>query len=509
MFVTLVHCHVKPEHLDAFIDAIQSNHEASTREPGNLRFDVIQSVEDPTRFVLYEWYVDEAAARRPQGDAALPRLAGGSSGLLRRAALRGALRRVCSRRRRPGDRAAGDPRVRARPAAADHVRRGAPPAPSRNRPLPTVSRVLLVTGARSLAASGRRAELLGGFAGAGLGSRGRGGGGPTSPRRTWSTGRSTRHRGTGIDVVVGVGGGERPRRGKGDRRPAPHRDERPIPPRGRRPRPPRPRAGPCRSSPCPRPQAPGARRAGTPSSASVARQGTSARSGTSDWSPADAVVDPDLLGGGPSEDRRERHGRRDAAARELRLAPRLRRSPTPLPWPALTPPGRALSPGTAIPKARARPPPDRGWPSPRSCPGSASRTPGSAPSTGSPRRSGRSCRSARRRCGATLTAVTAASIAALRAACARLASPAEIRRTRSPPRAPRQPARPSAEARGALVATLRRGTRELAIPGLRNLRPGRGGHPGDRRRRPGAARCRTNPVPLTDDELVDILRAAT
>ena len=62
MFVTLVHCHVKPEHLDAFIDAIQSNHEASTREPGNIRFDVIQSVEDPTRFVLYEWYVDEAAA---------------------------------------------------------------------------------------------------------------------------------------------------------------------------------------------------------------------------------------------------------------------------------------------------------------------------------------------------------------------------------------------------------------------------------------------------------------
>ncbi|HHH45787.1 MAG TPA: antibiotic biosynthesis monooxygenase [Thiotrichales bacterium] len=35
---------------------------ASVREPGNLRFDVLQSEEDPARFVLYEVYVDEAAA---------------------------------------------------------------------------------------------------------------------------------------------------------------------------------------------------------------------------------------------------------------------------------------------------------------------------------------------------------------------------------------------------------------------------------------------------------------
>lgn len=63
MFVTLVHCHVKPEFTDAFIDATRANHEASTREDGNMRFDVIRSVEDPTRFVLYEWYADEAAAQ--------------------------------------------------------------------------------------------------------------------------------------------------------------------------------------------------------------------------------------------------------------------------------------------------------------------------------------------------------------------------------------------------------------------------------------------------------------
>ena len=62
MFVTLVHCHVKPEAVDAFIDACVSNHEGSTREPGNIRFDVIQLADDPTRFVLCEWYTDETAA---------------------------------------------------------------------------------------------------------------------------------------------------------------------------------------------------------------------------------------------------------------------------------------------------------------------------------------------------------------------------------------------------------------------------------------------------------------
>jgi autoinducer 2-degrading protein len=62
MFVTLVHVHVKPEHVDAFIDATRANHAASIREPGNVRFDVLRSVDDPTRFILYEWYVDEDAA---------------------------------------------------------------------------------------------------------------------------------------------------------------------------------------------------------------------------------------------------------------------------------------------------------------------------------------------------------------------------------------------------------------------------------------------------------------
>lgn len=62
MHVTLVHVHVNPGHVDEFIAATRANHEASVREPGNLRFDVLQQADDPTRFVLYEAYASEADA---------------------------------------------------------------------------------------------------------------------------------------------------------------------------------------------------------------------------------------------------------------------------------------------------------------------------------------------------------------------------------------------------------------------------------------------------------------
>ena len=62
MYVTLVYVHVKPEHVAEFIESMLTNHEGSVREPGNLRFDVLQSPDDPTRFVLYEAYADESGA---------------------------------------------------------------------------------------------------------------------------------------------------------------------------------------------------------------------------------------------------------------------------------------------------------------------------------------------------------------------------------------------------------------------------------------------------------------
>ncbi|MBU3736394.1 MAG: antibiotic biosynthesis monooxygenase [Methylobacterium sp.] len=69
MHVMLVHVQVKPEHVAAFIRATRANHEQSIKEPGNLRFDVLQSAEDPARFVLYEAYVTEADAARHKATA--------------------------------------------------------------------------------------------------------------------------------------------------------------------------------------------------------------------------------------------------------------------------------------------------------------------------------------------------------------------------------------------------------------------------------------------------------
>ena len=62
MHVTLVHVRIKPEQVDAFIEASRANHEGSVQEAGNHRFDILQDAGDPTRFVLYEAYATAAAA---------------------------------------------------------------------------------------------------------------------------------------------------------------------------------------------------------------------------------------------------------------------------------------------------------------------------------------------------------------------------------------------------------------------------------------------------------------
>ena len=62
MHVTLVQVHVLTPHLEDFLAATCVNHTHSVKEPGNLRFDVLQSAEDPARFVLYEAYVSAEAA---------------------------------------------------------------------------------------------------------------------------------------------------------------------------------------------------------------------------------------------------------------------------------------------------------------------------------------------------------------------------------------------------------------------------------------------------------------
>ncbi len=62
MHVTLVHVRVLPDRVDEFARATRANHESSIREPGNVRFDVLQAPDDPTRFILYEAFADAHAA---------------------------------------------------------------------------------------------------------------------------------------------------------------------------------------------------------------------------------------------------------------------------------------------------------------------------------------------------------------------------------------------------------------------------------------------------------------
>jgi (4S)-4-hydroxy-5-phosphonooxypentane-2,3-dione isomerase len=62
MIVTLVHVHVKKEFLVDFIRETGKNHLESVREPGNLRFDILQDASDPCRFTFYEAYESEDAA---------------------------------------------------------------------------------------------------------------------------------------------------------------------------------------------------------------------------------------------------------------------------------------------------------------------------------------------------------------------------------------------------------------------------------------------------------------
>lgn len=66
MHVSIVYVHVKSDHINDFIAATEVNHRASIQEPGNRRFDVLQSTNEPAHFVLYEAYahVDDVTAHK-------------------------------------------------------------------------------------------------------------------------------------------------------------------------------------------------------------------------------------------------------------------------------------------------------------------------------------------------------------------------------------------------------------------------------------------------------------
>ncbi len=62
MITTIVYVRVKPEHIEEFITATVKNHEQSVKEPGNLRFDVLQQQDDASAFAIYEAYESEEMA---------------------------------------------------------------------------------------------------------------------------------------------------------------------------------------------------------------------------------------------------------------------------------------------------------------------------------------------------------------------------------------------------------------------------------------------------------------
>lgn len=64
LLVVHVDCRVKPECVDAFVEATLANARASVKEPGVARFDVVQDRDDAARFVLVEIY------RTPEAPAA-------------------------------------------------------------------------------------------------------------------------------------------------------------------------------------------------------------------------------------------------------------------------------------------------------------------------------------------------------------------------------------------------------------------------------------------------------
>lgn len=61
MRIAQVHINVRPECLEAFKDACAENAAHSIQEDGIARFDILQSDDEPTTFVLLEVYRSAAA----------------------------------------------------------------------------------------------------------------------------------------------------------------------------------------------------------------------------------------------------------------------------------------------------------------------------------------------------------------------------------------------------------------------------------------------------------------
>jgi (4S)-4-hydroxy-5-phosphonooxypentane-2,3-dione isomerase len=58
MVTYIVNIQVLPDYIDEFIKETENNVKNSRKEPGILQFDLLQQLEAPDQFVLYEVYAD-------------------------------------------------------------------------------------------------------------------------------------------------------------------------------------------------------------------------------------------------------------------------------------------------------------------------------------------------------------------------------------------------------------------------------------------------------------------
>src|SRR5215212_10226051 len=69
MQIVHVHVNVKPESIEAFKQATVENAGQSIKEEGIARFDVIQQLDEPTKFILIEVYRTAEAPAAHKGTA--------------------------------------------------------------------------------------------------------------------------------------------------------------------------------------------------------------------------------------------------------------------------------------------------------------------------------------------------------------------------------------------------------------------------------------------------------
>jgi len=69
MYAVCVTVQVTPDHIQDFIRATLENARESRKEPGNVRFDILQAEAEPAQFFLYEVYREKEDFARHQQTA--------------------------------------------------------------------------------------------------------------------------------------------------------------------------------------------------------------------------------------------------------------------------------------------------------------------------------------------------------------------------------------------------------------------------------------------------------